>query len=76
MLFLGRGCSRCFKVVHYNGFEESTIYFLDDDMVVVPSADDGMMYSFTDMDKIGITSWPKGLYQHRSDNAPPTWWLH
>ncbi|KAF8693404.1 hypothetical protein HU200_038797 [Digitaria exilis] len=81
MLFLGRGCSRCFEVADYNGFQESMIYFLDDGMVAVPSADDRTLYSFTDMgrydmDEIEAAPWPEGLYQRTSDNAPPTWWLH
>ncbi|PUZ56098.1 hypothetical protein GQ55_5G268400 [Panicum hallii var. hallii] len=81
MLFLGRGCSRSFEVARYNGFQESMIYFLDDGLVSVPSVDDRTLYSFTDMGRydmggIATAPWPVGLYPTRSDNAPPTWWLH
>ncbi|CAO2203838.1 unnamed protein product [Urochloa humidicola] len=81
MLFLGRGCSRSLEVAQYNGFQDSMIYFLDDGMVAVPSAGDRTVYSFTDMgrydmDEMAAAPWPEGLYPTRSDNAPPTWWLH
>ncbi|CAL4949049.1 unnamed protein product [Urochloa decumbens] len=81
MLFLGRGCSRSLEVAPYNGFQGSMIYFLDDGFVAVPSADDRTVYSFTDMgrydmEEIATRPWPEGLYPTRSDNAPPTWWLH
>ncbi|CAO2170435.1 unnamed protein product [Urochloa humidicola] len=81
MLFLGRGCSRCFEVAHFNGFEDSMIYFLDDGLVAVPSTNDRTVYSFTDtgrydMDDITTVAWPEGLYPITSDNAPQTWWLH
>ncbi|CAO2183551.1 unnamed protein product [Urochloa humidicola] len=81
MLFLGRGCSRCFEVAHFNGFEDSMIYFLDDGLVAVPSTNDRTVYSFTDtgrydMDWITTVAWPEGLHPTTSDNAPQTWWLH
>ncbi|CAO2208494.1 unnamed protein product [Urochloa humidicola] len=85
MLFLGWGCSRSLEVDHYNNgegeFEESMIYFLDDGFVPSESEDDRKLYSFTDMgrydmDEMAAAPWPEGLYPTRSDNAPPTWWLH
>ena len=39
-LFLGPvGCSRSFEVDRFNGFQGSMIYFLDDVLMSVPSAD-------------------------------------
>ncbi|KAJ1284065.1 hypothetical protein BS78_03G175100 [Paspalum vaginatum] len=81
MLFLGRGCSRCFEVAQYDGFQESMIYFLDEGFVSVLSVDGRTLYSFTDMgrysmEEMATEPWPPGRCPSRSDNAPPTWWLH
>ncbi|XP_062179397.1 uncharacterized protein LOC133884004 [Phragmites australis] len=81
MLFLGPGCSRSFEVAHYDGFEESMIYFLDEGFVSGPSVDDRTWYSFTDMGRYSMEEmtsepWPPGRHPSRSDKAPPTWWLH
>ncbi|WVZ69936.1 hypothetical protein U9M48_018650 [Paspalum notatum var. saurae] len=81
MLFLGRGCSRCFEVARYDGFQESMIYFLDEGFVSVLSADGRRLYSFSDMGRYSMEEtatepWPPGRCPSTSDNAPPTWWLH
>ncbi|PAN30019.1 hypothetical protein PAHAL_5G267400 [Panicum hallii] len=82
MLFLGRGCSRSFEVADYEGFQDSMIYYLDEEhMVSGPLHGDRRLYSFTDtgrydMDEVATAPWPEGLYPTTSDNAPPTWWLH
>ncbi|TVU34248.1 hypothetical protein EJB05_16079, partial [Eragrostis curvula] len=83
MLFLGPGCSRSFEVAQYDGFQdhESMIFYLDESFDSVPSADGRRLYSFIDMGRysmVDMTSvaWPPGDHPTRSDNAPPTWWLH
>ncbi|KAL6881996.1 hypothetical protein ACP4OV_011468 [Aristida adscensionis] len=83
MLFLGAGCSRAFEIGDYDGFQdqESMIYFLDDSLTPVPSADIRRWYTFADMGRYSMedmasVAWPPGPRPPRFDNAPPTWWLH
>ncbi|RLM91446.1 uncharacterized protein C2845_PM08G17120 [Panicum miliaceum] len=78
----GAGLSRSFEVADYDGFQDSMIYYLDDEhMVSGPLHGDRRLYSFTDtgrydMEEVATAPWPEGLYPTTSDNAPPTWWLH
>ncbi|CAN6312481.1 unnamed protein product [Urochloa humidicola] len=82
MIFLARGCSRCFEVLHYPGRHEG-VYFLDDEtfnqpaMVAFPEG--GRKYQCTDN---GF--WPGERKQVKkwydwnvpSCYSPPMWFLH